>query len=81
VDEQLRPEKPRRARGVRLSDLDRSRVYRIGYVGRRWEVLGEDRAGGTGASQMAAEGGRPEAEPTAGAGRHRDPFAPSPEGP
>jgi hypothetical protein len=29
-----------RTRGVRLGDLDRSRVYRIGYLGRRWEVLG-----------------------------------------
>lgn len=29
-----------RSRGVRLSDLDRSQVYLIGYSGRRWEVLG-----------------------------------------
>lgn len=34
----------RRQRGVRLSDLDRARVYRIAYVGRRWEVLGPDDA-------------------------------------
>jgi len=32
-----RPPKPR---GVQLGALDRSKVYRIGYVGRRWEVLG-----------------------------------------
>ena len=31
-----------RPRGVRLSDLDRALVYRIGYTGRRWEVLGPE---------------------------------------
>jgi hypothetical protein len=33
-----------RSRGVRLSDLDRSQVYRIAFVGRRWEVLGPESA-------------------------------------
>lgn len=50
-------------RGVRLSSLDRTRVYRIGYTGRRWEVLGPD--------PEPASGGAPEREagPHAGAGR------------
>jgi hypothetical protein len=30
----------RPARGVRLGDLDRSKMWVIGYTGRRWEVLG-----------------------------------------
>lgn len=30
----------KRKRGVPLRDLDRSKVYRIGYTGRRWEVIG-----------------------------------------
>ncbi len=56
-------EKPRRQRGVRLTDLDRSKVYRIGHTGRRWEVLGADdvfgapegvSGGGTGASAEGA---------------------------
>jgi hypothetical protein len=32
--------RPRPTRGVRLSDLDRSKTWVIGYRGRRWEVLG-----------------------------------------
>jgi hypothetical protein len=34
----------RKPRGVRLTDLDRAVVYRIGYVSqrRRWEVLGPE---------------------------------------
>jgi hypothetical protein len=35
-------EGPSRSRGVRLSDLDKSRVYRIHHTGRRWEVLGAE---------------------------------------
>jgi len=35
----------RPARGVRLSDLDRSKPWVIGYTGRRWEVLGSIRPG------------------------------------
>lgn len=39
----------RRSRGILLRSLDRSRVYRIAYVGRRWEVLGpEDAEGASG---------------------------------
>lgn len=34
----------RRGRGVRLSDLDKSKVYRIAFVGRRWEVVGAEGA-------------------------------------
>jgi len=30
----------RPARGVRLGDLERSKMWVIGYTGRRWEVLG-----------------------------------------
>jgi len=30
----------RPTRGVRLGDLDRSKMWVIGYTGRRWEVLG-----------------------------------------
>lgn len=30
-----------RKRGVRLSDLDRSRRYEIGHTGRRWEVVAD----------------------------------------
>lgn len=44
----------RSGRGVRLSDLDRSRVYRIGFVGRRWEVLGPDVAPDAGAGPATA---------------------------
>jgi hypothetical protein len=33
-----------RKRGVRLSDLDRGLVYRIAFIGRRWEVLGPEGA-------------------------------------
>ena len=32
------PSRP--TRGVRLGDLDRSKMWVIGYTGRRWEVLG-----------------------------------------
>lgn len=33
-------ERPSRPRGVRLSDLDKSQRYVIGFNGRRWETLG-----------------------------------------
>jgi hypothetical protein len=50
----------RRPRGIRLGDLDRGQVYRIGYVSERWrwEVLGPEVPG-------SAER---EAERTGGAG-------------
>lgn len=54
--------RPRRSRGVRLSDLDRSKVYRIGYSGRRWEVLGADPdPTEAGAGRVGPDAGRPEA--------------------
>ena len=68
--------KPRRQRGVRLSDLDRSKVYRIGFTGRRWEVLDQgtrteaaetSQGGSTGACGGAASTGE-------GLGRHRAPY-------
>src|SRR5262245_12140522 len=43
-----------RKRGVRLSDLDRSRVYRIAHTGRRWEVVGEDPDPDTGGERLPA---------------------------
>ena len=33
-------EKEPRRRGVRLNDLDRSRLYVVGFTGRRWETIG-----------------------------------------
>jgi len=75
-----------RSRGVRLSDLDRARVYRIGFIGRRWEVLGaegdpEPAGSGTDADGPAgADGG---AASTVGAphrARHAAPDASRPEG-
>lgn len=48
---------PRRSRGVRLSDLDRSQVYRIAYSGRRWEVLGPEGAPAAGDGQAPAGAG------------------------
>ncbi len=49
--------KPRRRRGVRLTDLDRRKVYRIWHTGRRWEVLGaEGEADASGAPREAATG-------------------------
>lgn len=70
--------KPRRQRGVRLSDLDRSRVYRIGFTGRRWEVLdaGTSRADAAAAPGARSESARPEAaRPDHAPGRHRAPHA------
>lgn len=69
-------QKPRRPRGVRLSDLDRSKVYRIGYVSerRRWETLGpEGQTGEHGADREArTERAQPEAAQSVHApGRHR----------
>lgn len=78
---------PRRQRGVRLTDLDRDRLYVIGHNGRRWETLGTlgdpdavaplpARAPGASA-EGASTGARP--------GRHAapDPWAPdgTPAGP
>lgn len=67
----------RPARGVRLRDLDRSRVYRLGYVGRRWEVLGavEAPAAGAGPAPDAATEVA-QREGAAYAPRHAAPDAP-----
>ena len=74
-----------RKRGVRLSDLDRERMYVIAFVGRRWEVLGPlDPDGPAGPPPMVAGGGaRPEGPPEpAPRGRHAAPEAPAdPAGP
>jgi hypothetical protein len=71
----------RRSRGVRLSDLDRSQVYRIAYVGRRWEVLWPDAAPDDGAGPAAgnAAGARAEgpSTPALYAPRHAAPAASS----
>jgi hypothetical protein len=67
-----------RARGVRLSDLDRSQVYRIGFVGRGWRVLGPEPAPGIGAGPETSGGARAGAEPRAGTSyvpRHAGPAA------
>lgn len=68
-----------RKRGVRLSDLDREKVYRIGYTGKRWEVLGEDlggaRAAGADGDEASAEG----APPAAYVPRHASPPAAFPD--
>lgn len=45
MEEPQTDDRPRRSRGVRLSDLDRSKPWVIGYTGRRWEVLGSIRPG------------------------------------
>lgn len=76
------PPKPRRARGVRLSDLDRSKVYRIGYTGRRWEVLDEGtRTDATVPPPSGSVGAAGEASSTTGAlGRHRAPYGVPGEG-
>ena len=50
-----------KGRGVRLSDLDRGLVYRLGYVGRRWEVLGPESATEGAAPDTHADGERPPA--------------------
>lgn len=62
-----------RSRGVRLSDLDRSKVYRIGYTGRRWEVLGPEvapAAPGAPVPGTDAAGRRASAEAATTPGRH-----------
>lgn len=66
------PVSKRRSRGVRLSDLDRSQVYRIAFVGRRWEVLAPEDAPDEGAGPVAG-----------GAGGARDalPSTPAPYAP
>jgi len=61
-----------RPRGIRLNALDRSRVYRIAYVGRRWEVLGPEDSPAravraTGPDAGAGAGGASTATPP---GRH-----------
>lgn len=58
----------RRARGVRLSDLDRSKVYLLAYVGKRWEVVGPAEGPAAGAAARApatpaASGAATEAAP------------------
>jgi hypothetical protein len=63
----------RAGRGVRLSDLDRSKVYRIGYVGRRWEVLGPDDAPDAGAGPAVAGAGE---APASEARRPPAPYTP-----
>lgn len=63
----------RSGRGVRLSDLDRSQVYRIAFVGRRWEVLGPEGAPDAGAGP--ATGGAGEA-PASEARRPPAPYVP-----
>lgn len=51
------PEGPqKRSRGVRLTDLDRSKVYRIHHTGRRWEVLGPEDAPAAGAGPVTCSG-------------------------
>jgi hypothetical protein len=66
-------DRQRAARGVRLGDLDRSQVYRIGYVveRRRWEVLGEEPAT-DGASRPREDGSARDEVPSTPAyrGRH-----------
>jgi hypothetical protein len=68
----------RRPRGIVLNDLDRGLVWRIGYVGRRWEILGSEAEPGCGlARQPAAQ----RAEPHGGrAPRHAAPESPSQQG-
>jgi hypothetical protein len=63
----------RRSRGVRLSDLDRTKVYRIAYVGRRWEVLGPDDATAAGAGPATGGAG---AAPASEARRPPSPYVP-----
>ena len=65
----------KRPRGVRLRDLDRSLVYRIGYTGRRWEVLGPEGAPGraVGGSEPDADGRPARAESATPPGRHAAP--------
>lgn len=72
----------RRSRGVRLSDLDRSKVYRLGWVGRRWEVLGPEATPGTGAGPATGGDTAQGAEPRAVAAyvpRHAAPAVTRPE--
>ena len=74
--------KPRRQRGVRLSDLDRSKVYRIGFTGRRWEVLDQGTRTDAPVPPLSGSAGAAgEASSTAGAlGRHRAPYGVPGEG-
>lgn len=62
---------PRKPRGVRLGDLDRGQVYRIGYVARRWEVLGPESDAGNGDAATPAT--RKELAPSVAGGRHAAP--------
>lgn len=59
---------PERTRGVRLGDLDRRVVYRLGYVGRRWEILGPESDAGADAPGSSGGGSR---DPLAGGEPHR----------
>lgn len=61
-------------RGVRLNDLDRALVYRIGYVGRRWEVLGAEGAPDEGGAGPGLDGAGDGVASTAGPA----PSTPSP---
>nr|CRY95928.1 hypothetical protein [uncultured prokaryote] len=63
-----------RQRGVRLSDLDRGLVYRIAFVGRRWEVLGPDAPESSG-DACAYDGERAGGPRTAYVPRHAAPAA------
>jgi len=65
-----------RARGVRLGDLDRSQVYRIGHNGRRWEVLGVEGSPGSadGAPGTDAGAGAPAPSTATPPGRHAAPW-------
>lgn len=51
--------RPRKPRGVRLTDLDRSRLWVIGHTGRRWETLGP-------LDELAAAGTALSPDPSAG---------------
>jgi hypothetical protein len=55
TDARVRP-----ARGVRLSDLDRSKPWVIGYTGRRWEVLGSIKPGLSVVEDLEVPGSTPD---------------------
>lgn len=72
-----RAQSPGYVRGIRLGDLDRERLYVIGYSGRRWEVVGQADALGIGdRGQVGVDpGNRPPAAAHRGndGGRHSAP--------
>lgn len=49
-------ERPRRKRGVRLSDLDRAKSWVIAHTGRRWEVVGPVEGQGDAGGGLAGGG-------------------------